>query len=352
MAAFGEVPTSAARVAAGPGVLLRESREAQEMSREELARRTRLELKVIDALESEQWDKLAGPAFIKGYIRAIARELGVDASVPLAEYNAQFHTGEPVLSDFESRAPVELTTANRWIKAMSFGLVAVVLVLVALWWQHNYLTPATPPEPGVQNGEAVPKPEPATPLAYSWTVVEHSSLPLQPPESWRRQTDGSTPPPLIAPPPEANEPGAASPPLPATTTAPQPVAAKPAAPPAPPVPVPAPTAAAIPEAPAVPETTPVEAPTPATPPKPEPTRGTLVVSATLDSWIKVSDARGKEIWSGVVKSGRSISVKGRAPLRLYASKAGNVTVSFQGKPQAFPATPGDAPATLTVGDNP
>lgn len=351
MAAFGEVPTSAARIAAGPGALLRESREAQDMSREELSKRTRLELKVIDALENEQWEKLAGPAFIKGYIRSISRELGVDPNLPLTEYNAQFHTGEPVLSDFESRAPVELTTANRWIKAMSIGLVAVGAVLVAVWWQHNYLQPATPPEPGAVNGESASRTESATPLPYSWTVVEHSSLPLQPPASWRRQTDGSTPPPLNPPPTEAPAPAIGSPaqaplagtaPGPVSPTTPGPVLPTPAAP------EPAASAPTAPVVEAPPPPTPPEVP--AAPPEAATPRGTLVVSAALDSWVKISDAKGKEIWSGVVKAGRSINVKGRPPLRLYASKAGNVSVTFQGKPQVFPNTPGDAPATLTAGD--
>ena len=130
MVGVTELETSAARVAAGPGVILKNAREAAGMSREELARRTRLELKVLDAIETEAWERLAGPAFIKGYIRGISRELGIDPAVPLAEYNTQFHTGEPVLSDFESRAPLELTSASRWIKSISYALAVVVVVLV------------------------------------------------------------------------------------------------------------------------------------------------------------------------------------------------------------------------------
>ena len=69
---------AAAAVAQGAGVMLRKAREAAGISREDLARRTRLELKIINALESEDFGSLAAAAFIKGYIRSLAKELKVD----------------------------------------------------------------------------------------------------------------------------------------------------------------------------------------------------------------------------------------------------------------------------------
>lgn len=325
MAGPTELETTAARVAAGPGAMLKKAREAAGMPLEELARRTRLELKVLTAIESEAWERLAGPAFIKGYIRGIARELGIDPAVPLAEYNAQFHTGEPVLSDFESRAPLELTSASRWIKSTSYALAVVVVVLIALWWQHNYVQPEPPSGPTGLAESTAPAADPGTPLPYAWTVVEHAGLPLETPQTWRRQTDGSAPPPLNAP---VEETAAAPSPAagasneqrpPATAAAPAP---KPAAPPA-----------AQDEAANDP-----------------PASGDLIIKASKDSWVRVRDVRGRELFSGVVKGGRTIGLSGRAPLDLVIGNAPEVAVSFRGERQNLSNHSINGVARLTVGD--
>ena len=324
MASSSEHEPSAARVATGPGVMLKKAREAAGMSREELARRTRLELKVLDAIESESWERLAGPAFIKGYIRGIARELGMDPAVPLAEYNAQFHTGEPVLSDFESRAPLELTSASRWIKSTSYALAVVVVVLIALWWQHNYVQSAPPPGPEGLNQAGAPAADPGTPLPYAWTVVEHAGLPLEAPQSWRRQTDGSAPPPLNPPPTE----NATAESGPAEAKAPETPPAKT-------------TAVVPPPAPAEPAPVAVNEPTPT---------GDLIVKASKDSWVRVRDVKGRELFSGVLKAGRSIGLNGRAPLDLVIGNAPFVAVSFRGENQNLSNHSINGVARLTVGD--
>ena len=52
MSAADDTSIVASRVATGPGTLLRLAREAREMTKEELARVTRLEPKIIEALEA------------------------------------------------------------------------------------------------------------------------------------------------------------------------------------------------------------------------------------------------------------------------------------------------------------
>ena len=351
MSAADDTSIVASRVATGPGTLLRLAREAREMTKEELARVTRLEPKIIEALEAEAWDKLAGPAFIKGYMRGIARELGIDPAPAIAEYNAQFNTAEPALSQSESRAPLELTTANRWIKAMSFAVFGAVAVGVAVWWQHNYVQPAPPTGPGeLPVADTGPKPEPAPPLPYSWTVVEHAGLPLDSPQSWRRQTDGSAPPPLPSP-EEAASAGASdavpTPPLtpPAKPTPPSKTetAAKPE--PGPEV-RPEVKAEAKAETKSEPKPAPIEA-TPAA----QPPRGPLVLSASESSWVRVTDASGKAIWQGMLQAGQKIGLDGKAPLNLLIGNARVVTVNYQGQSQPIQNPSSNGVGRLTVGEH-
>ncbi len=53
---------------------------------EEISAATRISLRFLEALESEQWDSLPGGIFNRGFIRAVARFLGLNEESLVAEY--------------------------------------------------------------------------------------------------------------------------------------------------------------------------------------------------------------------------------------------------------------------------
>ena len=59
------------------------------MSLEEVSTATRIAPRFLEALESEQWDKLPGGVFNRGFIRAVARYLGLDEENLVSEYALQ-----------------------------------------------------------------------------------------------------------------------------------------------------------------------------------------------------------------------------------------------------------------------
>lgn len=281
-----EQALSAARVALGPGMLLRQAREAAGLEREDVATRTRLDAKLIAALESEDYARLPQAAFVKGYIRSIAKELSCDAAPILAQYAEQVQAEDPRIADFASRAPAQITSSSALVRGVSYGIIASVIVLVAVWWHHNYEDFGQSPagtEEFAAEGAAAPV-EPAIPLSYSYTIVEHATNPLGPVESWRRQTDGSAPPAEPAPAlePEAN------------TT-------------------PATGAAAS-----------------ATPASAAPATGEVVLAASGESWVEISDMAGKRLYFGLIKPGNRVGVTGKAPYDLVIGNSPAVELSFRG----------------------
>jgi len=174
---------SAARTAKGPGALLREAREAAGMAPEALAQRLRLEPRVIEALEAEAYERLPGPAFTKGYLRALAKELGIDPAPLLAQYTAQSNEAEPTLADFESRPPAQITSANARIKLISYALGVVVLILVAVWWQRHYASKVA----GRATTRRWPSP-PSRPSSPNARTSPSSRMSCRPWSSWRRAT--------------------------------------------------------------------------------------------------------------------------------------------------------------------
>jgi cytoskeleton protein RodZ len=357
-----DAPDTTGRVASGPGGLLRAAREAARIDLAELARRTRLEQRVLEALEGDEYHTLPATAFVKGYIRSIARALDIDPAPVLTRYAEFDQTEDPGLADFATRSPTEITSSSLIIKVTSAALLVGVLLLIALWWQRSYqATGQTPEELAALSEElATPPPDPGIPLSYDYTIVDHSRDPLGPVRTWRHQTDGSAPP--------AEEPAAlmaADEPAPDTrhiTEAPTPEPAPVPEPEPEPEPEPAPEPAAAPPSPnppvaAQPRTVPppgetqasgpTEPPTnpevpPPAPVTPRPPRGVeLIVQGRGESWLEVTDSAGKRLFMGTVKPGQRLTMKGRPPYDLVVGFPPAISATFGGSPVDLHARPRD-----------
>ncbi len=71
------------------GEQLKRERELRGVSLEEVAAATRIAPRFLEALENEQWDKLPGGVFNRGFIRAVGRYLGLDEDNLVSEYALQ-----------------------------------------------------------------------------------------------------------------------------------------------------------------------------------------------------------------------------------------------------------------------
>jgi cytoskeleton protein RodZ len=68
------------------GEHLKREREMRGVTLEEIAAATRIAPRFLVALESEQWELLPGGVFNRGFIRSVARYLGLDEDTLVAEY--------------------------------------------------------------------------------------------------------------------------------------------------------------------------------------------------------------------------------------------------------------------------
>lgn len=68
------------------GEHLKREREMRGVSLEEISAATRISIRFLEALENEQWERLPGGIFNRGFIRAVARFLGLDEEGLIAEY--------------------------------------------------------------------------------------------------------------------------------------------------------------------------------------------------------------------------------------------------------------------------
>src|ERR1700742_425523 len=105
------------------GDQLKRERELRGVSLEEVATATRIAPRFLEALENEQWDKLPGGVFGRGFVRSIARYLGLSEENLLSEYDlARGESANPALRKGEERIP----SPPKWLPA------AAVLALLAV----------------------------------------------------------------------------------------------------------------------------------------------------------------------------------------------------------------------------
>src|SRR5258708_10442181 len=69
------------------GERLKRERELREVTLEEITQATRIGSRFLQALENEEWDKLPGAVFNRGFVRSIPHYLRLEEEPFLAEYD-------------------------------------------------------------------------------------------------------------------------------------------------------------------------------------------------------------------------------------------------------------------------
>ena len=129
------------------GERLKREREMRGVGLEEISAATRISTRFLAALENERWHELPGGVFNRGFIRAVARFLGLDEEAMIAEYSLVTHDAPKmaVWADSPARARAPLVP---WLL-----LAGVIVLAVGGWfaWQrfaplwHAWRQPLPPP---------------------------------------------------------------------------------------------------------------------------------------------------------------------------------------------------------------
>ncbi|MGB9067408.1 MAG: RodZ domain-containing protein [Candidatus Acidiferrales bacterium] len=116
------------------GEHLRREREMRGVSLDEISAATRISTRFLEAIEKDQWDQLPGGVFNRGFIRSIARFLGLDEDSLVAEYALGNSNSAP--------APAAPKAKNRmprnWQPAATAVVVMGVLLAGGIFGLHRY----------------------------------------------------------------------------------------------------------------------------------------------------------------------------------------------------------------------
>jgi cytoskeleton protein RodZ len=112
------------------GESLKREREMRGVTLDEISAATRIATRFLKAIENEQWDQLPGGVFNRGFVRAVARYLGLDEENIVAEYTLA--VGDRQSVPVWTGSPPAVTPEQPWLAWIIAA--AVVLALLAGGW--------------------------------------------------------------------------------------------------------------------------------------------------------------------------------------------------------------------------
>jgi cytoskeleton protein RodZ len=263
-----------------PGVKLKAERERRGLSAQKAADEMHLDRWVIEALETDDYQRIGPTVYAKGHLKKYAALLGL----PAAEILAGFESRAPSRAAPAAAGPSMLLSSRD--DAPSSGLsplqiaacVAVALALGVLWWRpwHTRAKVQSAPVAAAAAANAVPSDKPiesgvVSSATASPAMVRDSSAPV----------------------------GAAAP----VASAADPAVANGADAPAPPL--------------------------------PGAGRARLRLSFSADSWVDVHDASGKRTFAGNGLANSVKTISGLAPLRVYLGVGSGVQLEINDRAVAI-----------------
>jgi cytoskeleton protein RodZ len=116
------------------GAVLASARARSGLSLQDVATRTRISRTTLEAIEGERWSELPGEAYVRGFVKIYAREVGLDPRVPLALMDGA-KAEVVVAEEAATRAQDVADRADTWsavrVRA-AYALVVGTLIAVTL----------------------------------------------------------------------------------------------------------------------------------------------------------------------------------------------------------------------------
>ena len=121
-----------------PGQLLRVHREKKGMSIHEIAKRTNLDIKVVNFIEQDSDEEMPDATYVRGYLRSYAKIVDVDPDHIIALYNSDSpQPPSEVIPKVKQLSQV--TSSDKPVKAFTYLLTLGLVLLLLVWYQSNFI---------------------------------------------------------------------------------------------------------------------------------------------------------------------------------------------------------------------
>ncbi len=288
-----------------PGEILRQKRLSLGWSQAQVAQNLNLSERIIEQLESGNYQQMPGHTFARGYTKAYGKLLGLDQVELVRTFDGYTGTdakGSTVHSLGRLDEPVRLS--RNVLRFVSFILVVLIIAMGLFWWQERSRQASSASAVSMEHVEVEG--------ADGKTEIHPIDEPEEQPPVTAQQPAATLPSPVGTPTPDANAVAAMTAPTAAPTPAPVTGSTSPA-----------PTAPAA-ATPAAPASAPAAAPVAGS--------DNLNIRFTANCWTQVSDGNGKILFSGVKKGGESLEYASiKAPVNIRLGFARGAQISYNGQ---------------------
>ncbi|MDT3735076.1 MAG: DUF4115 domain-containing protein [Denitratisoma sp.] len=191
-----DVPVMETQAVPGPGAMLRMAREARDTSVAEVAAALKMSPRQIEAIENEDFSRLSGATFIRGFVRNYARLLKIDAAPVLAALAEQAALPQAELNapaDAGVKMPMSGSRQGKGLVGSTVLALGVLGIALALYFDaidiDYFLGPKAGPATSMAGGApqiVQPLPQPAAagqPTAQTEgtvAVTQPDDAPVQP----------------------------------------------------------------------------------------------------------------------------------------------------------------------------
>lgn len=269
------------------GEQLKHLREQKNLSVQDIATRLNLEVRIIEAIETDSFELLPAATYARGYLRSYAKLLNADVESILAAYNDEAPAPPEIIP--EVKHSTQTSSSDKPVKAFTYLISLSLFILLIAWWYSTQLEDAGDTETETISEESLPPPG----LSYDIPVIVHSPLPYySAPEIVEAESIQDT---AEASPDDANQEATAE------------------------------------EAGGTDDDYPLVVNSDSEGPD------SLVLSLSAESWIEVYEASGNRIHIGVGREGQVISLRGTAPFEVLLGFSEGVKVEFNS--EVFDAAP-------------
>ena len=119
----------------GPGVILRKAREAKGLEVPAVAAMLHLSERKLNALETDDFDVLPEPVFIRGYLKNYARLLE-EPITPILDAYARSNSGAEIGEQppLDSHVAEEVGIGHGVVRMVTLVVIVAVFVLPLIWW--------------------------------------------------------------------------------------------------------------------------------------------------------------------------------------------------------------------------
>ena len=120
-----------------PGQILKAEREKLGLSIKEVATQLNLQMDMINALESDDTQRLPAPTYVRGYIRSYAKIVNLDGNELIRIYEQDAAGPPEIIPDIKSHT--QATSTDKPVKAVTYLITFGLVLLLLAWLQSHYV---------------------------------------------------------------------------------------------------------------------------------------------------------------------------------------------------------------------